>query len=291
LAGPHQPAHSHPVARRLAARPRRGRAPSLRLRTGPVHARELHRDDWRADVPCPPNTYLIFPPGVPGRTLAGADPVVRYCVHFDWAFQGEWKSGLPWENRDADFRPGRIRRAPKFVPRGVQFGEFPPDSRAIAIFEQMALRWLSTTGRDRATCRALLLEILLLILGKAEAGIETSKRWVQVAHAAEEALNGIILEPDTSIRDRLTRLGISYEHAARCFRGAFGATPLAYVNHLRLERAKILLEKTGASVKDVARKTGFRDAGYFGRIFRAQIGVTPATYRARHAEGFRRRTN
>ncbi len=72
---------------------------------------------------------------------------------------------------------------------------------------------------------------------------------------------------------------VSKSECLRCFRSRFDMTPIQYLIQCRLELACHLLRSTDHSVKSIAAKCGFDDAGYFGRIFRKRTGVTPATYR------------
>lgn len=67
----------------------------------------------------------------------------------------------------------------------------------------------------------------------------------------------------------------------RRFREATGLTPLEYVQALRLEEAKQMLETTDLAVEAVANAAGYEDPSFFGRLFRKKVGLTPAQYRLR----------
>lgn len=67
----------------------------------------------------------------------------------------------------------------------------------------------------------------------------------------------------------------------RRFAQATGMTPLEYVHTLRLEEAKQMLEATELPVEAVAFEVGYQDAGFFGRLFRRKVALTPAQYRRR----------
>ena len=54
-----------------------------------------------------------------------------------------------------------------------------------------------------------------------------------------------------------------------------------YVLAVRTSEAKILLERTGLSIKDVAAKTGFTDPAYFTRVFHKEYGIAPTRIRVR----------
>jgi transcriptional regulator GlxA family with amidase domain len=67
----------------------------------------------------------------------------------------------------------------------------------------------------------------------------------------------------------------------RRFAKATGMSPLEYVHALRLEEAKQAFETEDLSVDAVAREVGYEDAGFFSRLFRRKVGLTPAQYRRR----------
>jgi transcriptional regulator GlxA family with amidase domain len=75
--------------------------------------------------------------------------------------------------------------------------------------------------------------------------------------------------------------GIPERSFKRRFQRATGMSPIEYVHTLRLEEAKQMLESGDESVEAIANEVGYEDAGYFSRLFRREVGVTPAQYRKR----------
>ncbi len=67
----------------------------------------------------------------------------------------------------------------------------------------------------------------------------------------------------------------------RRFKQATGMAPLEYVHTLRIEEAKQMLESGHAPVEAIANDVGYEDAGFFGRLFRRNVGLTPNEYRKR----------
>lgn len=63
------------------------------------------------------------------------------------------------------------------------------------------------------------------------------------------------------------------------FKDSLGTSPIRYVNHLRIERAKTLLATTDDSITQIARTVGFSSIHYFSRYFKEKEGVTPIEYR------------
>jgi transcriptional regulator GlxA family with amidase domain len=62
-----------------------------------------------------------------------------------------------------------------------------------------------------------------------------------------------------------------------------GIAPDAYLHQLRLERAKVLLERTFLSVDQAIALIGLRDAKQFEDDFRNAFGVPPQTLREQAA--------
>jgi two-component system response regulator YesN len=63
------------------------------------------------------------------------------------------------------------------------------------------------------------------------------------------------------------------------FKTDMGTSPERFLAQVRLEKAKVLLEDSFLSVKEIVTEVGMSDAGHFSRIFKAAYGVTPAKWR------------
>ena len=61
-------------------------------------------------------------------------------------------------------------------------------------------------------------------------------------------------------------------------------TPLDYVNRVRLERSKQLLQITDDRLHDIASHVGFNNEYYFSRRFKQYAGVSPGVYRRHHRQ-------
>jgi transcriptional regulator GlxA family with amidase domain len=87
------------------------------------------------------------------------------------------------------------------------------------------------------------------------------------------------LEDDLSVDRLAARAGMSARSFARTFVAETGATPAAYVEELRIEAARRLLETSDLTVETVARTVGFRRPETLYRAFRRQVATTPDRYR------------
>lgn len=57
--------------------------------------------------------------------------------------------------------------------------------------------------------------------------------------------------------------------------------PLSYLQALRVEQAKELLEGTRMSLEQIVERTGYSDVSAFRRLFTRRAGLSPAQYRQR----------
>jgi transcriptional regulator GlxA family with amidase domain len=72
---------------------------------------------------------------------------------------------------------------------------------------------------------------------------------------------------------------VSERTLSRQVKIASGLTPLALVQHIRLNRARALLESTKLSVDEIAARVGYADATALRRLMRKAMGTTPRQLR------------
>jgi transcriptional regulator GlxA family with amidase domain len=89
------------------------------------------------------------------------------------------------------------------------------------------------------------------------------------------------LDADLRVEALAERATMSPRNFARFFRRETGVTPAAYVEVLRVERARQLLEEAGDPVEAVASRCGFGTPETMRRAFARRVGVAPVEYRSR----------
>ncbi len=84
-----------------------------------------------------------------------------------------------------------------------------------------------------------------------------------------------------SIDEIAKRFGFGVRNFKRRFKDATGYTPLGYLQALRLEKAKQLLETTLLGFDVITSRVGYEDSNSFRRLFCQRIGISPASFRKR----------
>ena len=84
---------------------------------------------------------------------------------------------------------------------------------------------------------------------------------------------------EISLKEFGAQFHLSEKYISRYFKEHFHITLSQYVNHLRLEHARQLLEESTASVTEVAMCSGYQNVSYFIRRFKKMYGVSPLKYR------------
>jgi transcriptional regulator GlxA family with amidase domain len=100
--------------------------------------------------------------------------------------------------------------------------------------------------------------------------------------ALRELVDLIGAEPglDHSATAMSARVGVSARQLSRLFTTELGTTPARFVEQVRLDHARALLD-AGHSVEESARESGFGSAESMRRTFVARLGISPAGYRHR----------
>jgi len=76
--------------------------------------------------------------------------------------------------------------------------------------------------------------------------------------------------------------GLSRRSFFRHWKTFYSVSPMLYLQDLKLEESRRLLDTTDDGVAAIAREVNWRDTAYFCRIFRQKYGVTPLQYRKRN---------
>lgn len=102
----------------------------------------------------------------------------------------------------------------------------------------------------------------------ADSAVRSCEDWLERHYADPGALGAVVAET-----------GIPERSLKRRFKMATGTTLIRYIQNLRLEEAKRLLESEVTAIEEIANRVGYENASFFRRLFRRSTGLTPGQYR------------
>lgn len=137
-------------------------------------------------------------------------------------------------------------------------------------------------GRDLALLVARMMVIFLKRPG-GQSQFSTPLRSQSVEGPMAPLLHWIAENPAADLRtEKLSeRAHMSLRNFYRSFEEATGSSPAEWVEEVRMQVAKRLLEQTGQHIDQIALKAGFVTYERMRRTFARRMGVSPAAYRAR----------
>jgi transcriptional regulator GlxA family with amidase domain len=96
--------------------------------------------------------------------------------------------------------------------------------------------------------------------------------------ACQASMEARFKEPD-ALPVAVARAEIPERTLKRRFKNATGTTPIDYLQNLRIEEAKRILEATRTPVEEIGIMVGYDDASFFRRLFKRKTGLTAGAYR------------
>src|SRR5262249_19107820 len=97
--------------------------------------------------------------------------------------------------------------------------------------------------------------------------VARAQRWMETS-----------LQRGFNLRELARHLAVSERTLNRRFKQALGAPPLQYLQTLRIDVAKRLLETRRLTVDSVSERVGYSDLSTFRRLFKRETGLSPREY-------------
>jgi len=123
--------------------------------------------------------------------------------------------------------------------------------------------------------RLLLVEVLVIFIGKTQRSETTTPFWLTTACTHMEIPENFRI----GIPRFVELTGRTQEHLTRSIKKCFGISPSEFINNIRLLEASRLLRNTSNPVGNILADTGFENASYFNRLFKEKFGLSPLNYR------------
>jgi transcriptional regulator GlxA family with amidase domain len=98
-----------------------------------------------------------------------------------------------------------------------------------------------------------------------------------------QVLDSIALDPsaDHTLEAMAKRANFSVRHLSRLFDEHVGMSAGQYVEHVRVEAVKVMLESGDEGLATIAKRTGFGSVETMRRAFVRDVGTSPGAYRER----------
>lgn len=142
----------------------------------------------------------------------------------------------------------------------------------IQLFSNLITR-IDTASHQNRTYSELQYLFLKLLLALKEPP-EMSRTARQFSEYIDKNLDKI-----SSLSDLCEVFHYSKNYIIRIFNKEFGASPIQYINDVKIKRAMYLLESTSRSVKEIVEECGYSDYPYFYKRFVQKTGCSPLRWR------------
>jgi AraC-like DNA-binding protein len=187
-----------------------------------------------------------------------------------WFILEDPRDNLNWfglSNKDRELVIDLIEKLPRV---------FAADQRVPEQFMRLKSSLETECHNQALFTRHQVLDILLRLLQPNPT--KTNKAGLQ--DAVIQNVNRMAQSPELrfSVAEMAQAVQVSAPYFYKLFYGIFGQSPSAYMVHIRMEHACVLL-KTDMSITDIALKLGFETSQHFSTVFKKLIGSSPSEWR------------
>lgn len=162
-----------------------------------------------------------------------------------------------------------------------QHGQVLNPQYVISLFRQFL------SEQESITRSSALELILLLIMQQLSVAVNNSQQadnsGVALAYKAQQLIRTQFHLPvSTSILS--SQLHCNADYLGRVYRQTFQLTITEAIHRQRVLSAEKMLIGDACSLSEVAERCGFQDVGYFRKVFRKAMGLTPAAWKRRYCK-------
>ena len=205
-----------------------------------------------------PGDWFFIPAGVLHKYHNFPDkPMEKYWMHFDIYPSGDLLTPLQVKHRVNAADEPQVR----------------------ALFEAFGTLCKSNDLTDRLKVKAIILNLLAeyIRLAGRQAEIFSDRQ--------DEDMRNVLSYINENFRRNLTTEELAAvchlhpTHFIRAFKLKTAQTPHQYINDIRMEYARQLLDRSDRSIVEIAEDAGFYDPAHFSRAFKRHFAMTPTQYR------------
>lgn len=150
------------------------------------------------------------------------------------------------------------------------------------IFEELVREYSSKKPYFELGMRANFLKLLSIIVREYSTGDNTNANgYDKHKNAIAKVINflGEHYSEKIYLEDACRLVFMSPTYFSCVFKQITGKTFTAYLNYIRIQKAKDLLFDHSKTLNKIATEVGFSDSAYFDRVFKKEMGVSPGKYR------------
>jgi len=232
---------------------------------------EVMRGDTTDDLTLGKGEFIVVGSGVPHRLVVDAS-CRMLNVEFGFADSGV---GVPSVRRLA---AEERSLAPLLADRSAYLVLRDPDDVYHAL-KALVLE-LDARGTDGGTMVHLLFSQLLIRIARLreEAASAAEPQGERYVRKCVEFLRQNY-DRDIQVKDVAAAVSLHPKYVHRLFRKVTGQTITAYLTSLRMEKAKMLLQRTDVPIADISDYVGVGSRQYFHALFKKTTGLTPVQFR------------
>lgn len=204
--------------------------------------------------------WYLFPAGTKQRLLTDPEhPLIRYYVHFT----AKVKSNPLF---DMIHVPYRVEQFDRSLVKGHL-------DRIVQSRQQLTLT-------SNMNSNAALLQLLVHYFDQSF----HQKRFNLDSIPAMDKIHMLVGYIDTHLSEKISidklaaLIHLHPNYLITYFKKYMGISPVQYITHRRMERAKQLLSSSSATVSEIAQELGL-ELYYFSRVFKQHTGLSPSLYR------------
>ena len=90
---------------------------------------------------------------------------------------------------------------------------------------------------------------------------------------------------DVTLGELAAHVGLSTNYLSNLFKKEVGQNFVEYLSKIRMETAKRLLTESSLKIYEIAQQVGFTEEGYFSKVFKKTVGLSPNEYRSAAPRG------
>lgn len=258
-----------------------------RVKTMPVYLTGIGGTEWQGSVTRPDGYFwhqILYTAGGKGCVKFGKTTLnvsegwyfvlPADCPHEYYPLEGRWE--VRWLTFDG-FACGQMMSALGFEkPFAAKLGEC---TSLHGLFNRMFTTLKTDKVYGSCTCAGLMYKYLMEFFRQYSdhsqtGGSDHSSLLMPVLNYIDEHY-----AEDFPMTELAAVAGVTPQHLCRVFKQTMNMRPSEYLARRRIQAAKELLCVTEDAIADIAKQSGFTDAGYFSTVFKKYEGNPPTDYR------------